>query len=111
MSKKHFQKYYDQVCDQYHTFIEQLKVFDEECKKGIVPPEIINNVKATIAPLKNNWETLNYVMYLLNKPNKKSKEKRYENQNKNLLKNCKTKEAVIDENQSCLEKVKEVTKV
>lgn len=50
-------------------------------------------------------------MYLLNKPNKKLKEKRYENQNKNLLKNCKTKEAVIDENQSCLEKVKEVTKV
>lgn len=111
MSKKHVEKYYNQVCDQYHTFIEQLKVFDEECKKGLVPPEVIDNVKLTIEPLKNNWQTLNYIMYLLNKPNKNSKQKRYENQNKKLLKDSKTKEEVISENNSCLEKVKEITKV
>lgn len=111
MSRKHVIEYYNQVCDQYHTFVGQLKDFDEQCKKGLVPPEIIDNVKNTVEPLKANWQTLNYIIYLLNKPNKKSKEKRYENQNKKILKNSKTKTSVLEENDSCLKKVDELTKI
>ena len=106
MSKKHVVEYYNKVCDQYHQFIEELNDFEEACNEGIVPPEIVEQAKQTIIPLKTNWQTLNYIIYLLNKPNKKEKQKTYKNQNKKQLANVKTDEEVYKENDACINALK-----
>ena len=70
MSVKHVKDYYNKVCEQYHDFIAELKDFEQLCNDGLVQPEVIEQAKKSIAPLKDNWEKLTYLMYLLNKPNK-----------------------------------------
>ena len=107
MSKKDFDLYYEEVCKQYKDFLEELKDFEELAKQQVVSPETIENAKAVIEPLKVNWETLNYVMYLLNKPVKKSKQDRYEKSCK--PKQCKTDKEVYAENQKCIDSMKEFT--
>ena len=109
MSKKHVVNYYNTVCEQYHQFIEELEDFEEACAKGMVSPEIIENAKQTIEPLKINWETLNYIMYLLNKPNKKKKESRYTKANEKKMQNMRTDKEVIQENSACIEKLKQIS--
>ena len=101
MSVKHFKDYYDKVCEQYHDFIAELKDFEQLYNDGLVQPEVIEQAKKSIAPLKDNWEKLTYVMFLLNKPNKKSKQSRYAKAN--YPKTCKTDKAVYEENNKALE--------
>ena len=74
MAKKDVIKYYNQVCDQYHDFVEELKDFQELCNSGMVTPEVIEQAKKTIEPLKNNWQTLNYIIFLFNNLNKLKKD-------------------------------------
>lgn len=105
MSKKHVVNYYNTVCEQYHQFVEELRDFEDACQKGLVSPEVIENAKQTIQPLKSNWETLNYIMFLLNKPNKKKKEKRYTQERKNKMQNMRTEDEIVKENKECITKL------
>lgn len=105
MSKKHIEQYYNKVCDQYEEFVNELKEFQESAKDKVLPPEVGENLKAMFAPLENNWKTLGYVMYLLNKSNKKPKQ--YERQHKKETKNFKTDKDVYDENKCCIKQVKD----
>ena len=109
MSRKHLVKYYDDVCKQYNDFIEEIKDFEECVEKGVVSPETIENIKSMLEPLKNNWQTLNYVMYLLNMPNKKDKIDKYNRQNNGKLKTCKTDTEVKEENKKCIKDMQEFT--
>ena len=106
MSVKHVKDYYNKVCEQYHDFIAELKDFEQLCNDGLVQPEVIEQAKKSIAPLKDNWEKLTYIMYLLNKPNKKSKQDRYTKSN--YPKQCKTDTYVLEEKKKSLD---ELTKV
>ena len=63
-------------------------------------------MKRTIEPLKRNYETLNYVDYLLNKPVRKQKQATYERQSKKQLKECRVEKEVLDENKKSLEELK-----
>lgn len=85
MSVKHVKLYYDEICAQYHEMLETLKDFEEECANNLVDPDRIEQAKKIIEPLKDNYEKISYIMFLLNKPNKKEKLKKYEKQNAKLL--------------------------
>lgn len=101
MSKKHVEQYYEEICNQYHEFILELKDFEDLCNKGMVAPEVIEMAKKTIAPLKDNWRKLGYVMYLLNMPNKKSKQDGYKNRTK-LNSEWITDKEVFEQNNDCI---------
>lgn len=98
MSVKAVKQYYNEITDQYHEMIQDIKDFEQECADGLVEPERVERLKEQIAPIKQNWERLTYIMFLLNQPERKSKRKRYEQMNKKLL-------ASLDSNNS-LEAVK-----
>lgn len=101
MSVKHVKEYYEQICNQYHDYLEELRDFEELCNQGMVPPEQIENAKKFIEPLKDNWMKLNHIIWLLNKPNKKSKQKSYV---KRVPDNDSIKKAaVIEQNQKCID--------
>ena len=95
---------------QYKDFAAELKDFEDLCSKKLVSPEIVANAKKQFLVVKDNWERLNYIMYLLNKPVKKSKTNWYNKQNETKLKNCITSEQVIAENNKALDDFHQITK-
>ena len=105
MAKRHVVDYFNKVADQYHEMLNELKDFEDECNKGLVEPEIFDNFKKIIEPLKNNYMTWSYVMYLLNLPNRESKVKIIKRrENKKLVPNCNS----IEENENVLKSLKKL---
>ena len=111
MSVKHIKAYYEEICDQYHEMVENLRDFEKECEQNIVSPERIEQLKQMIVPLKTNYERISYIIFLLNQPDKKDKQKKYQKQNAKLLKaidKMNTLEGVKAENKDVLKKMREV---
>lgn len=114
MSVKDIKLYYEEVCQQRAEMLAELKDFEKECEKGLIEPERLDRIKETIQPLLNNYQTLSYIMFLLNKPIKKERQEKYKKQNKKLLKQIDdkyTKEGILNENQTTIENLKVITKV
>lgn len=101
MAKKHVVEYFNKVANQYKDLLNELKDFEKECNEGLVEPERFDNFKKIIEPLKNNYMTWSYVIYLLNLPNRKSKEKTVKRRSKQHVEIPNT----IQENTEILNKI------
>ena len=66
---------------------ESLAEMQEAANEGFATPEMLDNVKAMVKPLMDNYMTLSYVKYLLDIPAKKQKLPRYKEMNRKFLKN------------------------
>ena len=109
MSKKAVEKYYNEITDQYHEMIENLKDMEEEVKNELVAPERLDNLKAMIAPLKDNWERWTYMMFLLNEPQRKGIREAYHRANKKKLQNLDPRNSIeetIQENAAVISSMK-----
>ena len=84
MSIKHFNEYYNDLYKTYAEMVKGLEELQNTCNAQMVTPEMIDNYKKTLQPIKDSFLTLQYVKYLLNKPNKKSKQERYERLTKDV---------------------------
>lgn len=106
MSKKDVDNYYNEICDQYSQLIEEIHDFEKECEQGLIEPERLDKIKENIQPLKNNYMTISYIMFLLNQPVRKSKKRAYEKRNEKLLKfidSKYTKDGVLKQNKAVLD--------
>ena len=103
-------EYYKQVTKNYNDMRNELAEMEELLKENAVSPEMVDNMKQMVLPIKMNYETLSYFMFLLNKPAKKDKQERYANQNKKLIKESgnHTKENIINENKHSLSSLREI---
>ena len=113
MAVKHVIEYFNQIADQRKEMLNNLKDFEEECAKGLVEPERLEKIKENIQPILDNYQTLSYIMFLLNKPVKKSKQYKYTSQNKKLLNSIDkkfTQTGIIEENNQALEQLKKTIK-
>lgn len=113
MAVKHIKEYYNEVCNQYSEMLAEIRDFEKEAEKGLIEPERLDQIKESIKPLMNNYQTLSYIMFLLNKPSRKEKHKRYEQQNKKLLSKIEkqfTKDGIIEENTETIKKLTQITK-
>ena len=109
MSKKAVDKYYKEITDQYHEMLDDIKDIEKEVADNMAPPELLENLRTQIIPIKQNWERWTYMMFLLNQPERKSKIARYKQANKNLISNLdKTNsiEATLEENRKALQEIK-----
>lgn len=109
MSKKAVDKYYKEITDQYHEMLDDIKDIEKEVADNMAPPELLENLRTQITPIKQNWERWTYMMFLLNQPERKSKIARYKQANKNLISNLdKTNsiEATLEENRKALQEIK-----
>lgn len=104
MARKHFDDYYNAICKQYFELNEVMKDLSEDVDKGMRTPEAVEQLKATILPVQNNYKTLSYIKYLLDKPARESKVKRFNKQSRNLLLISKGRQAIdlIEENKQAL---------
>lgn len=106
MAVKDVKEYYEKVAKDYHELILTLQDMEEEYKNNLVSPETLKNLEKQIEPIKTNFRTISYIIFLLNKPTKKSKQQRYTKQNKKLLEDCKTLDDVREENKTVLNNIR-----
>ena len=108
MARRDFDAYFQQVSRQYQQLNQALEDMSKEVSEGMFEPERLDNLKATILPVKNSYETLNYIRYLLDTPARKEKQGRYNKQQKKLLSevSSKTRESVIAENKRIIDNLK-----
>ena len=106
MSVKDVRDYYDKISEDYHELVLTLKELEEEYNNNLVSPEALENLKKQIEPIKTNFRTISYIIYLLNQPTRKNKQSRYKNQNKRLLRDSRTLEEVRKENKDVLSGIK-----
>lgn len=106
MSKRDFDIYFQKVANNYHEMVLELNDMSKEFEEGVVSPEVYEQMKRTVEPIKRNYETLNYVDYLLNKPVRKQKQATYERQSKKQLKECRVEKEILEENKKSLEELK-----
>ena len=110
MSKKDFDRYFAQVANNYHEMVLELQDMEKEFREGVVSPEVYEQMVAIIEPIKRNYQTLNYIDYLLNMPVKRAKKPAYKNQHTKQLKECITNEQVAAENKQALDELKNIFK-
>ena len=109
MSVKHVRDYYEQVTQQYQDMIESIKDFEDMAMEKIIEPERLEILKESIQPLLRNYELLSYIMYLLYKPNRGRKKKKYEQQYAKQIRKIpfeSTKEGVIETNNEVIKNLK-----
>lgn len=111
MAVKDIRQYFNEVCDQYHEMLEEIRDFEKEAEQGLIEPERLDQIKDSIKPLVNNYQTLSWIMFLLNKPVKKSKHKGYEQRNQKILKSLDprySKDGILQENINTLENLTKI---
>ena len=109
MSVRHVKEYYEQVAEQYQDMLNEIKDFEDLAMREMFDPDRLEQIKESIQPMLRNYETLSYIMYLLNKPNRDNKAKKYEKQyakQVSKLDPSTTKDGVIATNNSVLNNLK-----
>ena len=108
MARKDFDAYFQTIAKQYQDLNDALKELSEEVDKGMFEPERLDQLRATILPIKNSYETLNYIRYLLDKPTNSSKHARYNGMTKKLQSKCgnNTRDKIIARNRAILDSLK-----
>lgn len=109
MSVKHVVRYYKQVANSYSEMNRMLKEMEKEYNENLVSSEQFEQMKKTIEPLKDNYMTLSWIMFLLKQPNKEEHRKTYERKNKVFLSSLdknKDKDHIIEQNNSVLKNLK-----
>ena len=112
MSVKHIVQYFNQVAQQREDALKTIQEVDEMCANNVLSPErleeIKNNVQLNIQPILENYMTLSYIMYLLNMPNKKEKQKKYIKQNRKQVESIpykNTQDGVMEENNNAIKNI------
>lgn len=109
MAYKHIKEYYDKICEQYLEMKDEIRDFEIEAQNNIMEPERLDMIKEQIKPLMDNYERWSYMMYLLNLPVKKSKQKSYQERNKKFINNLNKNnslQSVLEENKQVINKMK-----
>ena len=78
MAKRDVDNYFNQVTRDYSDMVEALRDMEEEASKNLVSPEQLESMKSQVETIKNNYLRISYIIYLLNRPNKKTKHERYD---------------------------------
>lgn len=110
MAIRHVKDYVKEIEAQYQQMVDILHELERELENNVVAPEVVDNFKATMEPIKNNKDRLDYILFLFNKPNKEPKVKKYVSQNKKLLKQIEkgSKENILKENEKSLQELKHI---
>lgn len=98
MSKKHVDEYFNSVVSNYKEMLDALHDLEEECSTGLVDPDMVEQMKTMIKPIKENYMTLSWIMFLFNMPNKKEKKKKYEKEMNPLMRKIDPNKTYTPEN-------------
>lgn len=112
MARRDVISYYLDIQNQYFEMLADVKDLEEAVKNGELPEDRIAQAQEWIEVIKENYNRISYIMFLLNAPNKKEKKTKYMKQNKDLVKALEpySETAVLDENADVLKGLKKMLK-
>ena len=106
MAVRDVKEFYYKMQAQYLEMKADLADFEEALQAGNITEEQMKAAMEDVAALQINYDRLTYIMYLLEKPNRKSKQARHDKANAKLLREFKARRAdatsVELENESAL---------
>lgn len=82
MSVKHIKQEFDKICKDYHEMLEVLHELEDAVSENVISEERFKELSAPIETVKNNYLRWSYMMYLLDLPNNKAKQRKYKKQKK-----------------------------
>ena len=108
MAKRHVIQYYLELENTYIEMKDTLDELQKLAKEGKVEESTYLSAKEDMDVIINNYERISYIMFLLNKPNRKAKESKEEEINKQWYAYLKgaSKEAILDESKDALAEFK-----
>ena len=105
MSVKHVKDYYNQLYSQYLEMEDDIKDLSQAVSNHIVMPEVLDQAVKELDKVKENYQRINYIMFLLDMPNKKEKQRIYQKRTSAVIKNIPESaklNSILDENKKCL---------
>lgn len=111
MAVRHIIDYYKQVCALYKESLNDIKELEELSKDNLVEPERLESIKQCVAPILSNYKTITWIMFLLNKPNKEKKVKRYDKMYANKLDDSYSPETYLKKSEKAEEDLKKLIEV
>lgn len=112
MALKHVKDYYIKIEKQYFGLLEKVKEFDEALKNGEVSPEQAETARQMLYKVEDNYKRWSYLLFLLNQPVKKEKQKGYLKQHAQLNKSVApySGEQIIEDNRYVLKNFEDLIK-
>lgn len=115
MSLRDVKEYYMRMTSDYLELKNTIDRLEAEVTEDTAPIvlENIHRLKENAEKVQENYNRLNYIMYLFDMPNRKSKKARWVNQNKKRLKEIPEKDRmafVTKENQANIDGLKKYIK-
>ena len=109
MAAKDVKTYFVDVQNQYTQLLEFMECVKKDYREGLIDKERLDEMmkNAEVDNFRANYETLEYIVFLLAKPGTKKSREEYENIFKDL---GVTKDQMIDKNALILEKFKQLYK-
>ena len=110
MARKHFDEYLSALYSQYKELTDNLKEYEEYISENAVDPDTLENFKAVLKPVADAYNSMMYVKYLLDMPNRKSKIPKYKKQSKkmyNSINSSQLGEQVLQNNRKILDSMKD----
>ena len=110
MAVRDVKEYYYKLLVQSAEMKADLEDFEKALKAGYITEDKLDEVKAQVDVIQANFERVGYIMYLLELPNKASKQGKWKKQNSKLINHFveakADEEAVFDENKSALDRLR-----
>ena len=85
MAIRDVKDYYFKMLGQYMEMKADLADFEQALKEGFITEDQMQAAVDEVNRVQQNYERLSYIMYLLNLPNRKSKQAKYNTMNSALL--------------------------
>lgn len=110
MALRHVNQYFLEIENQYFEMLDDLKELKELYAEHKIDDITYNQVSDEVTVLKQNYERIAYILFLLKQPNKKNKgEAKISKSWYDALKYS-SKEAIVNENNDVLKHIKELIK-
>ena len=85
MALRDVKEYYFKMLSQYVEMKADLADFEQALKDGFITEDQLQAAFEEVDKVQQNYERLSYIMYLLNLPNRKSKQKKYNIMNNAII--------------------------
>ena len=110
MAVRDVKEYYYKLLVQSAEMKADLEDFEKALKAGYITEDKLDEVKAQVDVIQANFERVGYIMYLLELPNKASKQGKWKKQNSKLTNHFAEakadEQAVFEENKSALDRLR-----
>ena len=112
MARKDVLLYFSQIENQYFEMLGDVKDYEAAYKNGEIDEERYTQAMSLIDTIKQNYERIAYIVFLLNAPNRDEKKAKYKKSNKKLVGALYNSSdyAIFNENADALKQLKQLLK-